>query len=517
MLYRSITHRIIPTVLTLGAAPCIASAAAQRQSDFNGDGYADMAMPVSGEKIGQAKFAGAVNVIYGTAGGLDKAGNQFWHQDSNGLADSAEVNDYFADALAWGDFNNDGYSDLAVGAPGEDTKAGAVQVIYGSSAGLASANNQVWRQGANGLAGVPETYEYFGWALAVGDFNGDHYDDLAVSAPDQTVNGDAYAGAVHIILGSGSGLTGTGNQYWTQDSDGLDNAASEYGDGFGNTLAAGDFNGDGKDDLAIGVPFENFAVINCGAINILYGADGGLTAAGNQFMSQDSAGLAGAEQEDDYFGWSLAAGDFNGDGRDDLAVGSDGEKVGGLNDAGSVHVLYGSGNGIRGQGSQFWTQDAADILDQAEAGDRLGSGLAVGDFDNDGFADLVIGAIGESIAAKNKAGAVNVLYGSAQKLRKNGNQFFSQDAGGVAGTATANDGFASFLMPADFNGDGRDDLAIGVAYKTVASEANAGAMVVLMGQGASGLKGAGSQVWTQDSTGIADKCEKNDYAGFGAS
>ncbi|HXV45504.1 MAG TPA: FG-GAP repeat protein, partial [Nitrososphaera sp.] len=119
-------------------------------TDFNGDGYEDLAIGVMFEDVDTIENAGAVNVIYGSSGGLSPVtvggtgrADQIWTQDSTGIEDMAETNDFFGNSLAAGDFNNDGYSDLAIGAVLESVmnegqnedmvNAGAVNVIYGSS------------------------------------------------------------------------------------------------------------------------------------------------------------------------------------------------------------------------------------------------------------------------------------------------------------------------------------------------------------------------------------------------
>ena len=97
----------------------------------------------------------------------------------------------------------------------------------------------------------------------------------------------------------------------------------------------------------MGVPDENVgSVADSGAANVLYGGAGGLTATGNQIWHQNSAGVFDATEEGDHFGWALAAGDLNGNAREDLAVGVPEEDVGNVESAGAANVLYGGASGL---------------------------------------------------------------------------------------------------------------------------------------------------------------------------
>ncbi|MEZ5302567.1 MAG: FG-GAP repeat protein [Verrucomicrobiales bacterium] len=120
---------------------------------------------------------------------------------------------------------------------------------------------------------------------------------------------------------------------------------AEASDRFGFAMAAGDFNGDGFDDLAVGAAMEAVGDVTAAyAVNILYGSAAGLTSAGNQIFDQETFFFTSEESE--YMGNALAAGDFNGDGRDDLAIGIKGDRQGGYQWAGSVFVVRGSIGGL---------------------------------------------------------------------------------------------------------------------------------------------------------------------------
>jgi len=214
--------------------------AANLQADFNSDGFADLAVGVPAENVGGIDNAGAVNVLYGTAAGLTGTGSQLFTQDSPGVGSAAEAGDLFGLALATGDYNHDGFADLAIGAPGEAVGAiangGAVNVLYGSTGKLTGVGSQLFTQDSAG-GSAAEVGDLFGAALAAGDFDNDSFDDMAVGVPHEGVFAIAGAGAVNVLYGSASKLTGVGSQLFTQDSAEVGSSA-EAGDDFGGALAA---------------------------------------------------------------------------------------------------------------------------------------------------------------------------------------------------------------------------------------------------------------------------------------
>src|SRR5215211_5597822 len=426
-----------------------AAAAVSVEADFDNDGFADLAVGVPREGVGTAELAGAVNVLEGSANGLTGAGSQLLVQGGGGVPDTAEPSDFFGNALAAGDFNNDSFIDLAIGAPGEDLAtipdAGAVTVLYGSASGLAATGSQFFSQDTPGVLGAAEAEDGFGAALGVGDFNNDSFADLAIGVPSEGVGAASQAGAVTVLYGAVSGLTATGNQQWLQGSGGVIGVA-EASDFFGAALAAGDFNNDTFADLGVGAPFEDVGTtFDAGAINVLYGSAGRLAATGNQQWLQGSGGVIGVAEASDFFGAALAAGDFNNDTFADLGVGAPFEEVCTTLNAGSVNVLYGSANRLTATGNQQFFQGNGGLVGTAEEGDFAGAALSTGDYDNDTFADLAIGAPFEDIGTLLDAGAVNTLDGSAGTLTTTGAQQFFQGNGGVAGTPEEGDAFGSAL------------------------------------------------------------------------
>lgn len=507
-----------PIAALAGAGRTASASTSAVHPDFNGDGFADLAVGVPKENINGSRDAGAVNVIYGSADGLTAQGNQFWHQDSPGILDRAEDLDNFGASLAAADFNGDGFDDLAVGARGENLGgvdlAGAVNVIYGSAAGLTAGGNQFWHQDSEGILNHVERGDRFAWTLAAGDFDADGFADLAIGMRFEDVGGAANAGAVNVIYGSAVGLTAKGNQFWTQDSEGIPDSAEDE-DQMGWALAVGDFDGDDFDDLAIGAAYESRGAHRGGAVHIIFGSARGLRARGTQIWTQDSPGILERAELRDQFGQSLTAGDFDGDGFDDLAVGVWFEDYCWICNQGGVHVIYGSARGLTAKGNQFWNQDSSRILDSADPFDRFGHALAAGDFDADGFEDLAMGAPREGLRTVRPFydhGGVNVFYGTARGLRAARNQFWTQDSPGIREVAHRKDLFGLALAAADFDADGASDLAVGTRFEDNAV-IDGGSVNVIYGT-TRGLRAARNQLWTQDSPGILDQAEKGDRFGW---
>ena len=257
-----------------------------------------------------------------------------------------------------------------------------------------------------------------------------------------------------------------------------------------------DFDGNGQADMAVWVPGELVAhKTNAGAVNVIYGRKGGLSRKNNQFWTQGSNGVQDSPEIDDRFGATLASGDFNNDNRADLAIGVPGEDVNGVSDAGAVEVIYGTPNGLRVTLEQFFTQETPGIGGFPRPEDLFAGALASGDFNGDGFDDLVVGSPGEDVNGKAAAGSIVVIYGSGAGLDPAVSDEWTQTTSG-AGQTQAGDRFGAALAVADFGSGTRDDLAIGVPREKVRKKDSAGAVVAMYGA-ATGLDPTGHQLWDQ--------------------
>jgi hypothetical protein len=507
------------STLALVAAPAHALVA-DVPSDFNGDGYADLAVSTIYEPAPDGTpWVGGVNVLYGSAAGLSAAGDQLFTEDSPGIAGSARKDDYFGQYLMPGDFDGDGYDDLAVGAPGESVSghdnAGAVIVIYGSSEGLAgaSAHGSVeLTLDTPGVPGGPRKGDRMGYQLATGDVNHDGYDELAVGIASRDVGDRARAGEVLVLQGSSNGLSGTGSQVWDQSMPGVPGAAAT-GAEFGSAIRMGDLDGNGYDDLAVGAPFARVdAQKQAGTVTVLYSTAAGLGTDFAQGWVADSDGLPASGHVLGRFGYYLAIANFGNGAQADLAIGAVTDTVSGLLGAGSVTALYGSATGLTAGGAQRWTEDTDGVPGDAAYYDEFGDALAVGDMGNGPESDLAIGVAYDNVGSVKHAGSFRVLYGSTGGLTAAGAQRWTQDSPGVPDHAESGDLFGYELFSSDFDGDGVGDVASSAAYERLV-EKRSGVVNVIYGT-PGGLSGASAQVWSQDSPGVLGKAGAYEYFGF---
>jgi D-alanyl-D-alanine carboxypeptidase len=375
-------------------------------------------------------------------------------------AGAIEAGDRYGAALAAGDFNGDGFADLAVGAPLENIEpggpaivnAGAVIISYGSLTGVNTAGATAITQ--SGLGVGSETGDNFGAALAVGRFNNDIYDDLAVGAPGETVGGQAGAGSVVVIYGGPGGLSNASSSIVLDQ--GVSPGLPEAGDAFGYSLAAGDFDGDGRDDLAVGIPGEDLgsgmaAIPEAGAVEFYFGTAGGITTVGSYLLTDDDTinpAQAGAA-----FGFSLAAGNIDGGPEDDLVVGIPGKNTSGPAAHGVIEVLFGGAGGISAAGAQLL--NATSFGDTPSTGAQFGFAVAVGSATGDAFDDVAVGAPFRNLGSTEDVGRAYFARGSAAGVDSATGYHF-----GPSGS-NANMNFAAALDFGDWTGDGYEDLAVG--------------------------------------------------------
>ncbi len=410
--------------------------------------------------------------------------------------------------------------------------------------------------------GDPTSNQYFGGALAVGNFDGDLYQDLAIGIPEDTggpiLDRRAKAGSVALIYGGPAGLSMANAWYLSQSWTGGDPEVQEAGDHFGCALAAGDFDNDGVDDLAVGVCNETIGgAAEAGVVNVFYGVPFGPMGDPDLTLTEPSP-VAGR-----HLGLVLAAGDINGDGADELVMESapglfyflygspgglatsgtmwnllyrSGMALGDFNGdgfadfaaggptpgwtAGEGFVWHGSAAGLVEPQTSWLRQDfmVNDNLDGGnEADDRFGASLLAADLDNDGYDDLVIGAPGEDVGGEGSeyvdAGAIYVVRGTVGGLDLGNAQYWTENDMWVQTIPADGDGFGTAFAAGDADDDGYLELAVGSPFKAASGQAQGGVVVLLPGSSSGPTDIPVARVWQQDSPAVPDFSEPFDRFG----
>jgi len=360
-------------------------------------------------------------------------------------------------AVSHGDINGDGYQDLIIGAAwadvGDQIAAGHVYVIFGSSNPPSTVDLN--SQPANITVYGASEQDWTGRAVASGDINSDGYDDVIFGAPNATdpLNWD---GRVHVIFGSSSPPSTISLASESTDI----NIYGDWGDDIGWSLASGDVNNDGYDDVIIGG--DNVA-------NVIFG--GNFTPPVNIVLHTQPADITvygtnwdGLWPED--LGCAVASGDVNNDGYDDLILGAKEAKPFGRNRAGAVYVIFGDSFPSPPYTIDLNSQQA-DITVWGEASDRplTGHAVASGDVNNDGYKDVIIGAyLADPPGARMNAGKTYVIFGSSFSSPPYTIDLESQSANITVYGDDADDWSGWSVASGDVNGDDYEDVIIYALY-----------------------------------------------------
>lgn len=438
--------------------------------DFNCDGFADAAIGSPQVTINGFDRAGQVIVLYGSVNGLRENAGIGLSQRSANVPGAAEANDEFGSTLAAGKLSSDACDDLAVGVPLEDlgtaVDAGSVIAFFGASTGITGSGSLALPKDTETGDDGPQAGDNFGSALAIGNILSisQSFDELIIGVPNDSPGFlQANGGSIDVRRGSGTPLLGRAGRRFQFDCCTGAAQSNEGENRYGQALTTGDFDDDGLQDLVIGVPFDDIdGVEDAGSVIVQYGSGSPLGPGGSLIFHQNSSGIPGINETDDRFGSVLASGDFDGDGDDDLVIGTPHESVSGHVGAGMIMIRNGRQGGVNGfdSTSAITAHEAGLPIETSSTG--FGGALAVGDFNDDGFDDLAAGATDIDIDGALGAGIVIVFYGASTGISASRREHWHQNIAGVASTAQSRDFFGSALTAGDFNGDGVDDLLVAV-------------------------------------------------------
>jgi len=395
--------------------------------DINNDGYADVVTGAPARTAAITPSWTYANVYYGKAGGFLPVSQFGSIAETDGFRAYGPVR---GEEAGWsaggiGDINGDGYGDFAVGAPnaGQNGHAthGAVYVVFGKTENFVPPYNLGTLGAQDGFRIEGESYgDEIGVSVnAAGDVNGDGIDDLIIGGVGDALGENSLRGVSYVLFGSAGGF---GARIKISDVNGVNgfriNGIDERDYAGHSVAAAGDINGDGIGDIIIGAPKgDSLRHRDNGEAYIVYGRADGFDAEIDPAALDGSNGFSiFGRTTDDRLGFSAsAAGDFNGDGTDDIIIGAPHQDGSGLR-TGKTHIIFGQRDGFPAFVSPK-DLDPDEMLELRGFDDGENVGISVsgaGDVNGDGYDDVIIGAEETTIDGEYRAGAAYVVYGRDQ-------------------------------------------------------------------------------------------------------
>ena len=446
--------------------------------DINNDGFDDL---IIGARLAGSPDPGAAWVIYGKAnqGAVLSANTLIGSTGFKLTGDGANAQAGRSVASA-GDINNDGFDDFLVSSPFHASTAvqtGSVYVVFGKGTAFANNTNLAALDGTNGFEIIGEAQnDMAGWsASSAGDVNNDGFDDILIGAREVTVGSARNAGSAYLIYGKATGYTADLLLSDLTGPNGTQFQGATAQSSAANVASAGDVNGDGFDDMIIGAPGAS----ETGRAYVVFGKAGGFganVALGDLIESQGFT-IYGENLGDAVGSWVSSAGDFNGDGYDDVIVGAEAADASGAQ-SGGFYMIFGRAGGFtaRVNLSELDGSNGFQITPTVGEVGVDSKVSAAGDLNNDGFDDIVVGFgrdrggltpldfPGRSyIIYGGTTFADNVITGTAANQTLNGTAV-DDDISGLAGADKLNGLDGDDVLD---GGDGADRLTGGLGADTL--------------------------------------------------
>ncbi len=382
--------------------------------DINGDGFEDLVVGAAGAggPANTNNSPGQIAVLFGTSSGFNSSITLTSLDGVNGFALYGTSNGaQNGTAVASDDINGDGFDDIIIGG-----QRNTVHVVFGKSSAFSSLIQiSDIADGTNGFVLVGENGSNTGRSLATGNITGDTAADMLIGAPRTSPNGVDEAGQTYVVFGNATFPDTLQLSSLEANNSGFVILGNEYKGAAGSSLASGNINGDGFEDVLIGAPNRyGDSYIWYGDVYVVFGQSDTFADSLNVSNLDGSNGFRfRGTAAQNYFGNSIGSGDVNGDGYDDLFVNTNGygrDYTSTFNPTyyGENYVLFGKSDAF----SPVVDDSSLDgtngfFFDGINDGDRTGEGFASVDLNGDGMDELITG----SSYAYSRVGTVYVIFG----------------------------------------------------------------------------------------------------------